>query len=111
MDSFGGAASKLVCSNPPADAHRSSIIKMQFITGWSDLADDAPRAEWFDRFYTDLWSVSSDGEHKGDAVLQRPARGLYINYPDSDMLKYSYWPQLYWGSGKLYPFLQGVKKE
>ncbi len=111
MDSFGGAASKPGLLESTADAHRSSIIKMQFITGWSDPADDARRAEWFDRFYTDLWSASSDGEHKGTPYFSDRHEGCYINYPDSDMLKYSYWPQLYWGTGDLHPFLQRVKKK
>jgi len=111
MDSFGGAASKPGLLESTSDAHRDSIIKMQFITGWTDAADDKPRAEWFDRFYTDLWSASSNGKHSGTPYFSDRHEGCYINYPDSDMLKYSYWPQLYWGNGKLYPFLQHVKKK
>jgi hypothetical protein len=36
--------------------------------------------------------------------------GCYINYPDRDMLAYSFWPQLYYGDGDLYGFLQRVKR-
>ncbi len=111
MDSFGGAASKPHLLEETSDAHRSSIMKMQFITGWADDADGPGRREWFDRFYTDLWSASSDGKHKGTPAFSDRHEGCYINYPDSDMLKYDYWPQLYWGNGKLYPFLQNVKKK
>ena len=27
------------------------------------------------------------------------------------MTRYSHWPQLFWGDGQLYPFLQQVKKK
>jgi FAD/FMN-containing dehydrogenase len=37
--------------------------------------------------------------------------GCYINYPDADMLRHEFWPQLYYGDGGLYPFLQGVKRK
>jgi FAD/FMN-containing dehydrogenase len=33
-----------------------------------------------------------------------------MNYADADMLRYSYWPQLFYGTADLYPFLQQVKK-
>jgi FAD/FMN-containing dehydrogenase len=33
-----------------------------------------------------------------------------MNYADSDMLRYSHWPQLFYGTGTLYPFLQSVKQ-
>ena len=32
-----------------------------------------------------------------------------MNYPDCDMLRYAFWPQLYFGRGDLYGFLRGVK--
>jgi hypothetical protein len=111
MDSFGGAASKPGLLEETSDAHRSSIIKMQFINGWSDPVEDKVRMEHLDLFYTDLWSASPDSRHKGTPAFNDRTEGCYINYPDQDMLRYSYWPQLYWGPGKLYPFLQSVKKK
>ena len=36
--------------------------------------------------------------------------GCYINYPDKDLLMYPFWPQVYYGDGGLYPFLQNVKR-
>ncbi len=111
MDSFGGAASKPELLEETSDAHRSSIIKMQFITGWSDAAEDKQRMDSMDRFYTELWSASSDGKHVGTPAFNDRTEGCFINYPDQDMLRYPYWTQLYWGNGKLYPFLQHVKKK
>jgi FAD/FMN-containing dehydrogenase len=32
-----------------------------------------------------------------------------MNYPDADMLRYPFWPQLYYGD--LYPFLQKIKDQ
>jgi FAD/FMN-containing dehydrogenase len=34
-----------------------------------------------------------------------------MNYPDSDMLRYAYWPELYYGRDGLYKFLQQVKRK
>lgn len=111
MDSFGGAASKPGLLEETSDAHRSSIIKMQFITGWTDAAEDKQRMDSIDKFYTALWSASSDGKHVGTPAFNDRTEGCFINYPDQDMLRYPYWTQLYWGNGKLYPFLQHVKKK
>jgi len=33
-----------------------------------------------------------------------------MNYADADMLRYGFWPQLFFGAGDLYPFLQKVKQ-
>jgi FAD/FMN-containing dehydrogenase len=38
-------------------------------------------------------------------------QGCYINYPDKDMVEHPFWPQLYYGDGDLYPFLQAVKRK
>ncbi len=111
MDSFGGAASKPGMLEETSDAHRSSIIKMQFTTSWTDLAEDKERLDHIDRFYTNLFSASSDGKHPGTPAFSDRTEGCYIGYPDADLTHYSYWPQLIWGDGKLYPFLQRVKKK
>lgn len=33
-----------------------------------------------------------------------------MNYADTDMLRYSYWPELFYGRAGLFPFLQQVKR-
>ncbi len=112
MDSFGGAASRKGLAEETSDVHRDSILKMQFITGWSDPAEDAQRIAHIDNFYTDLFAASStDSKHKGTPWFNDHTEGTYINYPDASLTKYDYWPQLYWGKGDLYPFLQRVKKK
>ena len=111
MDSFGGAASKPGLLEETSDPHRSSIMKMQFLSGWSNPAEDQARLDHMRTFYTNLFSASSDGKHAGTPAFNDRTEGCYINYPDVDMLKYSHWAELYWGPGKLYPFLQHVKKK
>ncbi len=111
MDSFGGAASKPGLIEETSDAHRSSIIKMQFSTRWSDPAQDKERMTHIDRFYTNLFSASSDGKHPGTPAFNDRTQGCYIGYPDEAVLRYPYWAQLYWGDGNLYPYLQRVKKK
>ena len=48
--------------------------------------------------------------HSGTPYPGDRYEGCYINYPDVDMLAYQFWPQLYYGSGDLYAFLQDVKR-
>jgi FAD/FMN-containing dehydrogenase len=63
-------------------------------------------------FYTDLYKASNAGaKHNGTPFWGDRYEGCYINYPDVDMLQYSYWPQLYYGTGNLYSFLQSVKQK
>ncbi len=111
MDSFGGAASNAARLEDTSDAHRDSIIKMQFTINWTDPAEDAERMGHLVRFYTALFSASSDGKHVGTPAFNDRTQGVYIGYPDADMMHYPYWSELLYGPGKLYPFLQRVKKK
>ncbi len=112
MDSFGGAASRKGLAEETSDAHRDSILKMQFITTWQDKAEDEQRVAHIDNFYTNLFSASAkDSKYKGTPAFNDHTQGCYINYPDASLRKYDYWQQLYWGNGDLYPFLQRVKKK
>ena len=112
IGSFGGATSKKEMLHETSDCHRDALMKLQFITGWSDAAEDAQRIAHIDNFYTDLFSVSSkDAKHKGTPYPNDHTDGCYINYADASLTKYDFWPQLYWGNGNLYPFLQRVKKK
>ena len=45
MDSFGGAASKPGLLEETSDAHRSSIMKMQFISSWSNPSENQARLD------------------------------------------------------------------
>ena len=58
---------------------------------------------------------SADPKYKGTPYPNDHYEGCYCNYPDKDMLAYSFWPELYFGSSNspesLYPFLQEVKRK
>ena len=90
---------------------RSSVMKLQFLSSWMDPKEDAAHLGWMRDFYTDLYSgPDADPNYKGTPYPNDHYDGCYINYPDKDMLQYSYWPQLYYGDKDLYPFLQSVKR-
>jgi hypothetical protein len=111
VDSFGGAVNKLPLAEETACFQRSSIMKLQFLSFWEDSKDDAGRLKWMSDFYTDLYSNENVQErYAGTPYPGKHYEGCYINYPDQDMLAYSFWPQLYYGDGDLYPFLQNVKQ-
>ena len=85
-------------------------MKLQFMAIWENADQDAGHLEWMRDFYTDLYSgPDADSHHQGTPYWNDRYEGCYINYPDKDMLSYSYWPQLYYGE-QLYPFLQNVKR-
>ncbi|SEF77837.1 FAD/FMN-containing dehydrogenase [Bryocella elongata] len=112
IDSYGGAINRPGFANTTAMAQRSSVIKMQPMTFWSDAEDDAAHSTWLNDFYTELYSgPDSDPLHPGTPFPGPRYEGCYINYPDKEMLAYPYWPQLYYGVEGLYPFLQAVKRK
>jgi FAD/FMN-containing dehydrogenase len=102
VDSYGGAVNRPALAAETSIAQRASTMKLQFQSYWSDERDDAGQLEWMRDFYTDLYA--------GTPYPGKHYEGCYINYPDQDMLKYPFWPQLYYGSGDLYAFLQNVKQ-
>jgi hypothetical protein len=111
IDSFGGEANKAGMLEETSTAQRASVMKMQFIVSWSELKDEAGNLKWIDDFYTELYSgADADPKHRGTPYPGDRYEGCYINYPDVDMLRYDYWPQLYYGGNGLYPFLQSVKR-
>lgn len=110
VDSYGGAVNRPGLDEETAVAQRASIMKLQWMCFWTNPAKDAQHLSELDVFYTELYSgkhvdVDHQGTPWGDAY-----EGCYMNYPDSDMLRYAYWPELYYGQSGLYPFLQKVKQ-
>jgi len=85
--------------DPAATAvpQRSSILKLQFQTYWTDPADDDANLEWIRSFYTAMYGEQGP---MPDAVMD----GCYVNYPDVDLVD---WPTLYYKEN--YPRLQRVK--
>ncbi|WP_446744573.1 FAD-dependent oxidoreductase [Silvibacterium acidisoli] len=110
VDSYGGAANKRGTAEETSICQRDSVMKLQWENYWRDADQDAARLQLAKEFYADLYSIHVDAAHKGTPYHNERYQGCYINYPDSDMLAYSFWPQLYWGEGELYPFLQDVKR-
>jgi len=111
IDSYGGAINRSQLAEETSIWQRSSIMKLQFQSYWQNAGDDAGRLKWLKDFYSDLYSGSEvDPQYASTPYPGKHYEGCYINYPDSDMLAYPFWPQLYYGDEGLYPFLQGVKR-
>jgi hypothetical protein len=111
IDSYGGAINREEMANQTAIPQRGSAMKLQFITYWSNEEDDAGHLQWINDFYKELYSGPDvEPNHKETPYPNDHYEGCYINYPDKDMLQYPFWPNLYYGEGPLYPFLQDVKR-
>jgi hypothetical protein len=111
VDSYGGAVNRPELMKETAKSQRASIMKLQYQSYWNSPKDDAGRLEWMRDFYTDLYSGENvPAQFAGTPYPGKHYEGCYINYPDKDMLKYPFWPQVYYGDGDLYPFLQDVKE-
>jgi FAD/FMN-containing dehydrogenase len=110
VDSYGGAVNNLERVNDTAIVQRSSIMKLQWQSYWRGEEEDAAHLKFMDEFYTGVYTGSHvPAEYQGTPLGER-YEGCYMNYADADMLRYSYWPQLFYGTGDLYPFLQQVKR-
>ncbi len=111
VDSYGGATNREKLVAETSSAQRASVMKLQYQSYWRNPEDDAGRLQWMRDFYTDLYSGENvPAKFAGTPYPGKHYEGCYINYPDQDMLAYSFWPQLYYGDGDLYPYLQGVKE-
>jgi len=110
VDSYGGAVNAKGTAELTSVWQRSSIMKVQFQQYWDRPEEDAGRLQWMREFYTDLYSQHVDPRYAGTPYPNEYYEGCYINYPDSDMLAYAFWPQVYYGTQDLYPFLQQVKR-
>ncbi len=112
VDSYGGATNNPARAKDTAIPQRSSVMKLQYQTYWQDASDDAARLKGIRETYTAAYSTEvADQAHLGTPYPNDHFEGCYMNYPDVDMIQHSFWPQLYFGIGDLYPFLQGVKKK
>ena len=98
VDSYG---CQINTRNPheTAVAQRSSIMKLQYQTYWTDPAKDDDNLRWIRRFYADVYSPTG-GIPQPDGVTD----GCYVNYPDVDLQN---WPELYYKDN--YARLQRVK--
>ena len=111
IDSYGGAVNRPERGADTAIAQRSSILKLQWMCYWREASQDADRLKLMDDFFTAVYT----GPHVPPEFQGTPMgprfEGCYMNYADADMLRYTYWPLLFYGTGGLYPFLQKVKQQ
>ncbi|HXE14062.1 MAG TPA: BBE domain-containing protein [Bryobacteraceae bacterium] len=111
VDSYGGAINRDALAEETGICQRSSIMKLQYQCYWMDPKNDAGCLQWMRDFYKDVYGAPDvESKYAGTPYPSDRYDGCYINYPDKDMLAYSFWPQLYYGTGDLYPFLQKVKR-
>jgi FAD/FMN-containing dehydrogenase len=96
VDSYGGRINA-VAPDATAIPQRSSVMKLQYQTYWTDRADDDRNLAWLQRFYTRMYGL--EGPLPDDTM-----DGCYVNYPDASLTN---WALLYYKVN--YPRLQRVK--
>ena len=111
IDSYGGAVNDTARLADTSVSQRASVMKLQYQCYWRDKEQDAIHLKYMDDLYTAIYTGPQVGpEYQGTPMGPR-FEGCYMNYSDSDMLKYKFWPELFYGTGELYPFLIAVKKK
>jgi hypothetical protein len=98
VDSYG---CRINAVDPAATAvpQRSSILKLQYQTYWTEPAQDKVNLDWINDFYAEMYGPRGP---RPDGVVD----GCYVNYCDSDLVD---WQHLYYKDN--YPRLQRAKKE
>lgn len=123
VDSYGGRVNDADLKGKTVIAQRSSIMKTQFQTYWTDPDNDTLHLSWIHDFYGELYGPSNPDAYfgtpypfvDGDFSLPNPRyEGAYINYPNSDLAQLG--EQLSGGYPALYymdevQFLEGVKSQ
>jgi FAD/FMN-containing dehydrogenase len=110
IDSYGGAVNDPQLAAKTAIAQRSSVMKLQWQCYWFDPAEDAEHLRQLDAFYTSVYTGEHVDAHHQGTPWGDAYEGCYMNYADVDMLRYSYWPELFYGRDGLYEYLQRVKQ-
>lgn len=98
VDSYGAAINR-VPSSATAIPQRSSILKLQYQTYWTEKKQDKVNLQWIRDFYVAMYGEEGP-------MPDRVMDGCYVNYPDSDLVN---WEYLYYKNG--YPRLQRAKRE
>ena len=94
-----GAAEVRRSPEATAVPQRSSILKLQFQTYWTEPAQDEANLAWIRDFYDEMYGPRGPWP---DETFD----GCYVNYPDSELKE---WQYLYYKDN--YPRLQKVKRE
>jgi len=83
VDSYGGQIN-LVASDETAVPQRSSILKLQYQTYWTDPEDDHLHLQWINEFYQQVYQYTG-GTPDPEKDPTNNVDGCYYNYPDIDL--------------------------
>ncbi|MEI5007660.1 BBE domain-containing protein [Streptomyces sp. PmtA] len=109
ITSYGGRTNSVAAADT-AVPQRDSILKLHYVSFWTNPADDATHLNWVRSFYQDVYAASG-GVPAGNADTD----GCFINYADADLADPRHnasgipWHELYFKSG--YRQLQTVKAQ
>lgn len=98
VDSYG-CRINAVAPDATAVPQRSSILKLQYQTYWTEPGEDQVNLAWINDFYQEMYGPRGPWP---DDVFD----GCYVNYCDSDLVD---WQFLYYKES--YPRLQRAKRE
>jgi FAD/FMN-containing dehydrogenase len=102
LDTYGGRVNS-VARDATASPHRDSTIKIQYMTFWTDPAQDQAHIAWLRDAYTRIYSdtggvpAAANNDPAGTAT-----DGCFVNYLDADLPRRpsataAGWWQLYYG--------------
>ncbi|MFJ8002060.1 FAD-binding oxidoreductase [Streptomyces sp. NPDC096310] len=109
ITAYGGRTNTV----PAADTavpQRDSILKLHYVSFWTDPAQDATHLNWVRSLYQDVYAASG-----GVPASNADTDGCFINYADADLADARYnasgtpWHELYFKSG--YRQLRTVKAQ
>ncbi|MDB5140084.1 MAG: hexose oxidase [Mucilaginibacter sp.] len=83
VDSYGGQVN-MISPTDTAIPQRSSIMKLQYQTYWTDPADDQLFLQWINGFYQQVYQYTG-GTPDADKDPTNNVDGCYYNYPDIDL--------------------------
>lgn len=107
--SYGGRINE-VAPDATAASQRDSVMKLLYVTLWTDPSEDARHDAWIRECYADVYAATG-GVPRRDDVND----GCFINYADADVADPALndsgvaWHELYFGDN--YPRLQAVKRQ
>ncbi|WP_282697099.1 FAD-binding protein [Streptomyces sp. CC208A] len=105
-----GGRTNTVPAAATAVPQRDSILKLHYVSFWTDPAEDAVHLNWVRTFYQDVYAASG-----GVPASNADTDGCFVNYADADLADSRYnlsgipWHELYFKSG--YRRLQTVKAQ
>ncbi|WP_433722787.1 FAD-binding oxidoreductase [Nocardia sp. CA-129566] len=105
--SYGGRINA-VATDATAAAQRDSILKLMYVTLWTDPAEDERHDRWIRECYADVYAMTGGVPVPGEAT-----DGCFINYADADLADPAHnssgipWHRLYFKDN--YPALQAAK--